>query len=114
MQQDQRLDDETTLNGLDRLTQRAALAISRRGFLKRLTTLGATLGVGIVATTQPAAACTDYYYQYRTVNGSCGTCIRSGGGDGRRHTEQRRRCRGCASGEVCDSWVTLQTTCSYC
>lgn len=114
MQQDQRPDDETTLNGLDRLTQRAALAISRRGFLKRLTTLGATLGVGIVATTQPAAACTDYYYQYRTVNGSCGTCIRSGGGDGRRHTEQRRRCRGCASGEVCDSWVTLQTTCSYC
>lgn len=114
MQQDQRSDDDVRLHGLDRLTQRAAVAVSRRGFVKRLSVLGAAVGLGMAATTRNAAACTDTYYKYRTTYGTCGSCSATSTGSRRQRYDQRRACRVCTGGEICGSWTTYQTTCVYC
>ncbi len=51
----QAADGQPTLNALDRLTQSAAVAVSRRGFLKKLG-VGTVVGLGFVAGARQAAA----------------------------------------------------------
>lgn len=90
---------------------------SRRGFLKRLSQMGAALGLGIIgvaATSKPAHACTEYYFDYKTEYGSCGSCS-EGGVNKRVRRRYRRQCRGCSGGiEICDAWELIERTCVQC
>ncbi|MBV9787566.1 MAG: twin-arginine translocation signal domain-containing protein [Chloroflexi bacterium] len=87
---------------------------SRRGFLKRISQMGAALGLGIagaVATTDSASACTPDYYEYRYPTTSCGSCAGQGSVASRRTYSQRRVCRNCTGGvKNCGGW----TAGSYC
>lgn len=89
---------------------------SRRGFLKRLSQMGAALGLGVAgaaATATPAHACTPPYYEYRNDFGVCGSCF-EGSVNKRLRTRYRRECKGCVSGEICGSWVFESRTCVQC
>ncbi|MBV9789950.1 MAG: twin-arginine translocation signal domain-containing protein [Chloroflexi bacterium] len=90
--------------------------VSRRGFLKRLSQMGAALGLGVAgvaATTTPAHACTPPYYEYKNEYGACGSCT-EGGVNKRVRRHYRRECKGCPSGEICGSWVLESRTCVQC
>ncbi len=90
---------------------------SRRGFLKRLSQMGAALGLGVAgvaATSKTAHACDpDSYYDYKFVYSSCGTC-KIDGSVARVRTKYRRTCRMCATGEVCSAWERVGTACVLC
>ena len=92
---------------LDRLTKSTAVALSRRGFLKRVPLVGAALGLGVAASAAPAYACTDSWTETRTVSDCDGKC-------GSRVTvySQRRTCMTCSGGTVCSSWQTYAQSCS--
>jgi hypothetical protein len=62
-------DDQLTVGALDRLTQRAAMVISRRGALKgTLGAVAASIGIRVLSPVNAAAACC------RTYFGSCVNC----------------------------------------
>lgn len=84
---------------------------SRRGFLKRLSQMGAALGLGIagvVATTDSAQACPEpqEWWEYRYTTTACGRCAGYGDIIGKRTYTQRRYCikNGCTGIVNCNSW----------
>jgi hypothetical protein len=94
----------------------AAPPTSRRGFLKRLSQMGAALGLGIAgvaASSKPAYACTEYQYEYRTLSGTCGDCAISFQ-VGHLRRKQRRQCRWCGTTKDCSTWTDIERTCIIC
>jgi anaerobic selenocysteine-containing dehydrogenase len=95
---------------LDRLTKSTAVALSRRGFLKRVPLVGVGVGLGLAASAAPAYACTDSWTETRTTHGSCGGC----GPHNRWNFHQRRNCMQCTGGLICSTWATYKEDCSVC
>ena len=88
---------------LDRLTKSTAVALSRRGFLKRVPLVGAAVGLGLAAAATPAYACTDSWTETRILHGACGSC----GHRERIDTYQSRTCKLCSGGAtVCTTSST--------
>jgi hypothetical protein len=93
---------------LDRLTKSTAVALSRRGFLKRVPLVGAVVGLGLAASAAPAYACGDSWSEARTLYGNCNSC----GPQMKLVTFQSRTCKVCGSGTVCTSWTAYATVCA--
>jgi hypothetical protein len=91
-------------------------SFSRRGFLKRLSQMGAALGLGIAgvaATSKTAHACTAYEYEYKTEYGACGGCnVHLQAGHYRRR--YRRSCRWCGTTKDCSAWTLIERECVLC
>ena len=101
---------------LDELTKSAAVSLSRRGFMKRLPLIGAAVGLGMVATTKPASACTPPYTVFcHATTSSCGACSPCTDCAGKRRREYHKTCRVCNGGvEICSDCVNDRTVCLSC
>lgn len=95
----------------------AAPPTSRRGFLKRVSQMGAALGLGIAgvaASAKPAYACTPYEYEYKYENGACGAC-NAHFQVGHFRRKYRRLCRWCETGKYCSTdWEYVSRECIIC
>lgn len=98
--------DQPELTGLDRLTRSAAVAISRRSFIKRMSGVAAAVGLGLgVATASKAASaspdCVPPDYWTEDSWGGCGSC------GAYKETHKYRSCHySCTGSVVCGSWTT--------
>ena len=104
------------LNGLDRLTQAAALNLSRRGFLRKIPALGVGVSLGLAgARTVQAGEC--WTEVFKDENARCGSClveVRPGCETSGRVVKTRSRecCKTDAGAAVCDSWPPWSTSCT--
>lgn len=104
-----RKDGTSEATGLDRLTKSAAVAISRRGFLKRMSSVGAALGLGLglTSTTSAAENTPDCIPADPWTERRCVTCSTT------RARLQTRTCRYTCTGSVtCGTWYSY--TCGSC
>ncbi len=99
---------ELGLNALDRLTRAAAVALSRRQFLKQISTYGAVIGLGLATVTSASAECRNYT-DTGYSRGNCG-CT-SGGRCGYVRHKYTRQCSNCDGTVYCGAW---QYQGSYC
>ena len=98
-------------------TPTTAGSFSRRGFMKRISQMGAALGLGItgmMATAKPAHACTPPYDDYKYEFGTCGSCI-EGGVRKRVRRRYHRTCIDCTGGvRSCSAWELIGRACVQC
>lgn len=106
----------STTESLTPQPTQADLPTSRRGFLKRMSQMGAALGLGIAgvaASSKPAYACTAYEYEYKYEFGACGGCnVSFQVGHFRRRYS--RQCRFCGTTKDCTAWALVDRECVLC
>ena len=107
----------STPNNADHDSPTNPTPVSRRGFLKRLSQMGAALGLGVTAlaaTSKTAHACTPPEDEYKYEYGVCGNCNLPNE-RGRIRRRYRRACRVCNGGVLsCTAWTLVGTTCVTC